>query len=729
MSRMKLLVCTWNVGNAAPPSDLSPWLDHGRELDIVVVGGQEANFSGDAEKNDKGDGTPDSRQGSKGSSFREMGSSIRKRSLRREKPETGNDSNIQNSSHEPQANKDVNVMQDEELQQQDVEARYSSHSSRDEYKRGLIERLGLMEEGSASRKDSNKTCSSRKSVDSNQVSMVGSPLKSEYSKECQPLMMKMPPAEPISWKTAPKSTNTPQTPSSRQRIKEKLTGKLGVLGRKAGTNGKEQPVAAPLSPASSADNINAKRFSGRIEKALGDQYVLIAKHHLMEIKLLVFVHQRIKDRVIRTKATAEATGLGHVVGNKGGVAVKVTIDDTTFCFVSSHLAAHEGAKFLKDRNEDVTDIMRNIEKTKMIGLPAVHQFDHLIWLGDLNYRLDLDRFHPKAQGWDRTQKLDYVKTEISKGNYGRLCRLDELAHEMNASNVFGNFQEGKITFMPTFKTVRNTTSLEYQDLRIPSYCDRILWHSLPLHRNHLKLKEYQAVPEISTSDHKPVYALFNLFVPKPTKFYAMPAPSNAVKCTVDFHSLKLVGLYEKESTSPAGEFKLDVLDENDLNRGAFEDSLLFSPQNGNLRTMFRSPEETKTATKRTVRVEFYAGLLFAKQKAHRTEVPLRNGLVRECKYDELPAIPLVPLAGITELTFKYITIVFSRMGTRQGASCVLPLANLVQAAGNRTTVTLDLTKYGGTIAQVEIDVELVCSMHCWITSKNKIVKVRRKWKR
>jgi hypothetical protein len=39
--------------------------------------------------------------------------------------------------------------------------------------------------------------------------------------------------------------------------------------------------------------------------------------------------------------TREATGLAGVLGNKGGLAVKLKVARTTFCFVSCHLAAHQ----------------------------------------------------------------------------------------------------------------------------------------------------------------------------------------------------------------------------------------------------------------------------------------------------------------------------------------------------------------------------------------------------
>lgn len=46
--------------------------------------------------------------------------------------------------------------------------------------------------------------------------------------------------------------------------------------------------------------------------------------------------------------------------------------------------------------------------------------------------------------------------------------------------------------------------------RVPSYCDRIVWHSLPALRDRVTCLEYNAVPDIETSDHKPVYATFDL---------------------------------------------------------------------------------------------------------------------------------------------------------------------------------------------------------------------------
>jgi hypothetical protein len=49
-----------------------------------------------------------------------------------------------------------------------------------------------------------------------------------------------------------------------------------------------------------------------------------------------------------------------------------------------------------------------------------------------------------------------------------------------------------------------------QPQRIPSYCDRVLHKSLPGLRANIKLNRFASVEAITTSDHKPVVAEFQL---------------------------------------------------------------------------------------------------------------------------------------------------------------------------------------------------------------------------
>ena len=85
----------------------------------------------------------------------------------------------------------------------------------------------------------------------------------------------------------------------------------------------------------------------------------------------------------------------------------------------------------------------------------------------------------------------------------------EALHE---DQVISEFKEGDIKFNPTYKYdvgQHNFDSSRKQ--RIPSWTDRILYID---DGNRVKLVEYQSVPGVSMSDHKPVYAIFDVVTRK-----------------------------------------------------------------------------------------------------------------------------------------------------------------------------------------------------------------------
>ena len=54
----------------------------------------------------------------------------------------------------------------------------------------------------------------------------------------------------------------------------------------------------------------------------------------------------------------KATGIGHVLRNKGGVAVALRYNYTRFAFVCAHLEAHEGREHAQRRDTSIYDIFR-----------------------------------------------------------------------------------------------------------------------------------------------------------------------------------------------------------------------------------------------------------------------------------------------------------------------------------------------------------------------------------
>jgi hypothetical protein len=86
---------------------------------------------------------------------------------------------------------------------------------------------------------------------------------------------------------------------------------------------------------------------------VGKGYTRIATNQMMQIKLMVLCKNHLAKTIVKVEKAGEATGVGHVVGNKGGVIIKFEMFNNTFAFVATHLAAHEDEEFLERRNKCV----------------------------------------------------------------------------------------------------------------------------------------------------------------------------------------------------------------------------------------------------------------------------------------------------------------------------------------------------------------------------------------
>jgi len=96
---------------------------------------------------------------------------------------------------------------------------------------------------------------------------------------------------------------------------------------------------------------------------------------------------------------------------------------------------------------------------------------------------------------------------VKSQNYDSLLEVDQLKTSMKDNRALVGFTEGKIKFGPTFKVQRKEET-EYEVSRLPAWCDRILWKSADGY--DVKQLEYNSRPDVSASDHKPVYAIFEL---------------------------------------------------------------------------------------------------------------------------------------------------------------------------------------------------------------------------
>ena len=138
------------------------------------------------------------------------------------------------------------------------------------------------------------------------------------------------------------------------------------------------------------------------------------------------------------------------------------------------------------------------------GIDILNQFHHVIWLGDLNYRLDYGDQGNKETPDEAT--FNDLIVDIRNERYLELYfKYDQLRKEIEAERVFCGFTDLQPRFAPTFKVERNSY-LEYKNQRSPAYCDRILYKSMDNQR--LLPVSFESACDIMTSDHKPVIGCF-----------------------------------------------------------------------------------------------------------------------------------------------------------------------------------------------------------------------------
>lgn len=237
-------------------------------------------------------------------------------------------------------------------------------------------------------------------------------------------------------------------------------------------------------------------------------YVLLTQKSMVGLLVCVFVKGVHQARCRYIHSSSVGVGVMGMMGNKGGVSIRLQFYDSTFCFVCSHLAAHR--ENVTGRNQDFANVFN--KTTFEIGEDAIREVirsgslshweigsssvgipDHdvVFWLGDLNYRID------------ESMMTEKVLQLSEKGELDELRYLDQLNQERAAGRVFEGFQEGVLNFRPTYKYQPGTDVYEQRPdkkLRAPAWCDRILW--MAQETDHVQQITYGRSETPNVSDHK-----------------------------------------------------------------------------------------------------------------------------------------------------------------------------------------------------------------------------------
>ncbi|XP_074149545.1 phosphatidylinositol 4,5-bisphosphate 5-phosphatase A [Sminthopsis crassicaudata] len=255
------------------------------------------------------------------------------------------------------------------------------------------------------------------------------------------------------------------------------------------------------------DALFTDQWSELFMDALGPfNFVMVSTVRMQGVILLVFAKYYHLPFLRDIQTDCTRTGLGGYWGNKGGVSVRLSVFGHMVCFLNCHLPAH------MDKAEQRKENFMTILNMQQFEGPMAHgilDHDIVFWFGDLNFRIE-------------SYDLHFVKFAIDNNQLQKLWEKDQLNMAKGSWPVLRGFQEGPLTFAPTFKFDVGTN---YYDTsakkRKPAWTDRILWKiktpsggrspsGRESHRVQVTQHSYRSHMEYTVSDHKPVAALFVL---------------------------------------------------------------------------------------------------------------------------------------------------------------------------------------------------------------------------
>ncbi|XP_057872973.1 type IV inositol polyphosphate 5-phosphatase 11 [Cryptomeria japonica] len=255
-----------------------------------------------------------------------------------------------------------------------------------------------------------------------------------------------------------------------------------------------------------------------IQKALGRNYSMVRAATMQSLRLYIFGRKSL-DSLIRDVRVdkIKGGGLGGVVGRqKGAVAISFDFINTSFIFISCHLAPHQSN--VEERNSQYQRISQTIfsdstsrmhspclqspnrltdplglkKESKVISPTSLETSDVVVWLGDLNYRIEGSR--------------NSVGSLINQ-NFQQLRAKDQLSREAEKGEIFHGFCEGPLSFRPTYKYDIGTDDYDTSTKRrVPSWTDRILYKINSGGNVKAHVEDYDSIDSIKGSDHRPVKA-------------------------------------------------------------------------------------------------------------------------------------------------------------------------------------------------------------------------------
>ncbi|EAR86607.2 endonuclease/exonuclease/phosphatase family protein (macronuclear) [Tetrahymena thermophila SB210] len=295
---------------------------------------------------------------------------------------------------------------------------------------------------------------------------------------------------------------------------------------------------------------------------LGKGYFLVTAANLVGIQTYIFAKSEMNGRITNIQFDSVKCGFVGQLGNKGGVAIRFNVDDTSIAVLNCHLPA--GQSKVSDRISSLQQcIQYSFQQEGMATYKKepITKSDKLILMGDLNFRIDKkyadcisvinkvldfrkDFKLKEAQSLIDEQLLNYDQIYSLRKLQGRPISVSSLSgsgqqqgqgsiemqqqgipksntfsagdgqNSLDKAAVFKFLYEKRIHFLPTYKFDSGTNIYDTsKKQRVPSYCDRIfIWD---IENDNINIENQFLLYEscnIDNSDHKPVCAVLQFQV-------------------------------------------------------------------------------------------------------------------------------------------------------------------------------------------------------------------------
>lgn len=240
---------------------------------------------------------------------------------------------------------------------------------------------------------------------------------------------------------------------------------------------------------------SGESWSKEIDPVMSNNdYVKLNRVRMVGMVLNVYARRLLFEQISNVQASYRRTGFGGLYGNKGATGVSFNLRGKNILLINSHLAPHD------EKYDERVGNYKDIVERMSLGGRSVLDHDLILWMGDLNFRID---------SYTIQHVVDATKHGADSDQMRSLLASDQLIKARRTGQAFEGFHENIPKFLPTYKLYPGSDN--YDMRRKPAWTDRILYKvKSDGNNNQLAVKQetYDAHFQFKQSDHKPVSSLF-----------------------------------------------------------------------------------------------------------------------------------------------------------------------------------------------------------------------------